>query len=210
VSPLRPAEQVFDAMLDGWSNQQLARNLAVSTVEGRQSAVKAFAAAMNAFPWRWSAQMVDEWLGDLRSTRHLRRSTIRGYQDAVRSFCHYVTDPAYGWVEECQTRFGTHPVQVVHDWNTAVHVQECEADAKKRPFTRVELQALFTYCDDEVARIRSHGRKGWLPAFRDATLFKTAYAFVAAQRDPDARRGRLRPQSSGAEFASTGSARALR
>jgi hypothetical protein len=28
-----------------------------------------------------------------------------------------------------------------------------------------------------VARIRAFGRKGWLPAFRDATLFKTAYAF---------------------------------
>ena len=26
-------------------------------------------------------------------------------------------------------------------------------------------------------RIRAFGRKGWLPAFRDATLFKTAYAF---------------------------------
>lgn len=28
-----------------------------------------------------------------------------------------------------------------------------------------------------MARIRAFGRKGWLPAFRDATLFKTAYAF---------------------------------
>ncbi len=28
---LRPAEQVFAAMLDGWRNQQLARNLAFTT-----------------------------------------------------------------------------------------------------------------------------------------------------------------------------------
>jgi hypothetical protein len=34
VSLLRPEEQVFSAMLAGFANQQLARNLARSTVEG--------------------------------------------------------------------------------------------------------------------------------------------------------------------------------
>lgn len=155
----------------------MARNLAVSTVEGRRATVRAFMAAASAFPWRWAPQMLDEWLGDLRSVRHVKRTTIRSYQDAVRSFCQYVTDPAYGWATECETRFGSHPIQVVHDWNTAVHVQESEADAAKRAFTRRELQTFFTYCDDQVARIRGLGRKGWLPAFRDATLFKVAYAY---------------------------------
>jgi site-specific recombinase XerC len=65
----------------------------------------------------------------------------------------------------------------VHEWNTAVHVQDNEADAKKRAFTKAELHAFFAYCADQVARIRAFGRKGWLPAFRDATLFKTAYAY---------------------------------
>ncbi|MGD0700367.1 MAG: hypothetical protein ABSA02_10840 [Trebonia sp.] len=37
--------------------------------------------------------------------------------------------------------------------------------------------AFFKHCDNEVARIRAFGRKGWLPAFRDAMLFKTAYAY---------------------------------
>ncbi|GAA3754307.1 hypothetical protein [Salinactinospora qingdaonensis] len=32
---LRPEEQVFEAMLEGWRNQQLARSLAVSMIEGR-------------------------------------------------------------------------------------------------------------------------------------------------------------------------------
>lgn len=72
---------------------------------------------------------------------------------------------------------GTHPVQVVHEWNTAAHVQENEGDPRKRAFTRRELQDFFAFCDDEVARIRAQGRKGWLPAFRDATPLKTAYAF---------------------------------
>lgn len=177
VPLLRPAEQVFDAMLDGWRNQQLARNLAASTVEGRRATVRAFAAAANAFPWQWMPQMLDEWLGDLRSIRHVKRTTIRSYQDAVRSFCQYVTDPAYDWTQQCEARFGSHPIQVVHEWNTAVHAQENEADAAKRAFTLRELHTFFSYCDDQVDRIRSFGRKGWLPAFRDATLFKTAYAY---------------------------------
>jgi site-specific recombinase XerD len=177
VSLLRPEDQVFSAMLAGFANQQLARNLARSTVEGRENTVRAFVSYVNAFPWQWSPAMVDEWLGDLRSLRDLKRSTIRAYSEAVRAFCHFATDPAYEWAATCEKRFGTHPVQVVHEWNTAAHVQDNEADPKKRAFTREELHAFFAHCDDQVARIRAFGRKGWLPAFRDATLFKTAYAF---------------------------------
>src|SRR5262245_54598175 len=51
VSLLRPEDQVFEAMLAGFANQQLARNLARSTVEGRENAVRAFAKYVNAFPW---------------------------------------------------------------------------------------------------------------------------------------------------------------
>jgi hypothetical protein len=43
VALLRPEEQVFSAMLTGFANQQLARNLARSTVEGRENTVRAFA-----------------------------------------------------------------------------------------------------------------------------------------------------------------------
>ncbi|MFH9663414.1 tyrosine-type recombinase/integrase [Streptomyces sp. NPDC017248] len=174
---LRPDEQVFTAMLDGWRNQQLARNLAFSTIEGREKVVRAFAQHADTFPWAWSPQMVDEWLGDLRSVRHLRRSTLRNYQGSARSFCSFIIDPAYGWAVTCEEHFGAHPVQVVHEWNTAVHVEEAEADPSKRAFTRQELQAFFDHADDQVGRVRGRGRKGWLPAFRDAMLFKTAYAF---------------------------------
>ncbi len=177
VSLLRPEEQVFTAMLEGWRNQQLARNLALATIAARERAVRAFAVHADAFPWSWSAALLDEWLGDLRAVRGLRRSTLRGYQEAIRLFCLYLTDPAYGWPGECETRFGTHPVQVVHEWNTAVHVQAAEGDPIKRAFTIDELQAFFDHADSQVARIRGAGRKGWLPAFRDATLFKIAYGY---------------------------------
>jgi integrase/recombinase XerC len=174
---LRPEEQVFSAMLEGWGSQQLARNLAPGTVEGRQRAVRAFAAHAGAYPWAWTPQMVDEWCTDLRTVRRLRRSTLRSYQVAVRLFCAYLTDPAYQWPQQCQRRFGTHPVQVVHEWNAAVHAQQAEADPSKRAFTVEELQAFFDHADAQVARIRVAGRKGWLPAFRDAVLFKVAYAY---------------------------------
>nr|WP_236056288.1 hypothetical protein [Streptomyces sabulosicollis] len=123
VALLRPEEQVFTAMLTGFANQQLARNLARTAVEGRENTVKAFAAYVNTYPWLWTQAMVDEWLGDLRSLRDLKRSTIRSYSEAVRAFCHFITDPLYEWTATCEERFGTHPVQVVHEWNTAVHVQ---------------------------------------------------------------------------------------
>lgn len=93
VSLLRPEEQIFSAMLDGWRNQQVARNLAFSTISGREKVVDAFARSADAWPWHWSAQLVDEWLGDLRSVRNLKRSTLRTYQEAVRSFCAYIIDP---------------------------------------------------------------------------------------------------------------------
>jgi integrase/recombinase XerC len=177
VPLLRPGEQVFAGMLEGWQAQQLARNLAFATISKRAGVVRAFAAHADALPWEWQPQMVDEWLGDLRALRGLRRSTIRNYGAAVAGFCEYVTSPAYGWAAECERRFGSHPVQVCHEWNIAVHAQDAEGDPARRAFTLDELQDLFDYADDQVARVRAAGRKGWLGAFRDATLLKVAYAF---------------------------------
>lgn len=68
-------------------------------------------------------------------------------------------------------------MHVVTEVNTAVHVQEYEGEPTKRAFTIDELEAFFDHADQQVSRIRGRGRKGWLPAFRDATLFKVAYAF---------------------------------
>jgi integrase len=139
--------------------------------------VQAFVRHADAFPWNWTSALVDEWLGDGRAVGQLKRSTLRNYQEAVRSFCSYIIDPAYQWSVECEWRFGTHPVQVVHEWNTAVHVADAEADSGKRAFTRKELIALFDHADEQVDRIWRAGRKGWLPAFRDVVLLKTAYGF---------------------------------
>jgi site-specific recombinase XerD len=177
------AERTFVEMLEGWRNQQLARNLAFATINAREAEIRRFVAEAGEYPWHWSAQLVDEWLGDQRSVRHLRQSTIRAKAVSVRLFCAYLLDAAYGWPEECWTRFGTHPTQVCHPWNTAVHVQEAEGRAGLRAFTVEELQAFFDCADETVVATRERGRKGWLSGFRDATLFKVAYAWGLRRRE---------------------------
>lgn len=54
VTLLRPEERVFTAMLTGFANQQLARDLARTTVEGRENAGKMFTAYVNTYPWDWT------------------------------------------------------------------------------------------------------------------------------------------------------------
>ncbi|MFC7641969.1 tyrosine-type recombinase/integrase [Streptosporangium lutulentum] len=176
VALLRPEEQVFEAMLDGWRNQQLARNLALSTIEKREGRLRAFGEHAEAFPWQWTPQHADEWFGDLRAVRGCAHSTLRSYQDALRLFCRYVVDPAYDWSAVCEQRFGAHPIQVVHEWNAAAHVQEIEARPEKRAFTIDELQDFFDYADDQVTTARERGARV-VAAFRDATLFKIAYSY---------------------------------
>ena len=69
-------------MLEGWRNQMLARNLAVSTITSRTLQVRALQEYANVYPWEWSASLADEWFADLRSIRHCTRSRVRGYQVA--------------------------------------------------------------------------------------------------------------------------------
>lgn len=40
-------------------------------------------------------------------------------------------------------RFGTHPVQMCHEWNMATHSNGYEGDPEVRPFSRNELQSFF-------------------------------------------------------------------
>lgn len=174
---LSPKDAVFSRMLSGWRNQQLSRNLALGTIEARERLVVRFHESTNEYPWYWMPGHVDEYFGDLRSEQNASWSTIRGYQGSLRAFCEYVSSADYGWVRVCEQLFGTHPSQVCFDWNTAVHVQDTESRPGKRAFTRSELQRFFDRADDEVERIASLGRKGWLPAFRDSVLFKTCYGW---------------------------------
>lgn len=177
VTPLHPEEQTVEDMLTGWRNQQLCRNLQLGTIEQRQQMVVRFIDHTNEFPWTWTPVMVEEFFGDLRSIRRVAQSTIRSYQTSLKLFCAYVSNPDYGWDRVCEQRFGTHPAQVFFEWNSAAHVQDNESAPTKRAFTKTELQELFDHADTQVETIAGIGRKGRLPAYRDAVMLKIAYSY---------------------------------
>lgn len=179
---LRPEPAVFDAMLAGWRLQQGSRLLAGPTVESRDKTLRRFQSFTGEHPWRWGPGDVEEWTVSLRSAGRAH-STIRAYHNALAMFMSYVCDARYGWVAECEERFGTHPVQVCTEWNTAEHVADYEGDPGRRPFTRAELQSFFDYADEAVAAARARGRKGWLAAWRDSALFKVTYAWGLRRRE---------------------------
>ena len=176
--PLHPEPHTFEGMLDGWQAQQASRGLAVSTIGDRVRLVRRFATFTNDWPWAWSSADVEEWTVELRSrSRPVAHSTIRTYQQTLAQFLAFLTDGRYGWATVCEQRFGTHPVQICHEWNTLHHTADHEGRPGNRPFTREELQIFFDHADEQTARARRLGRKGWLAAFRDATLFKTLYGW---------------------------------
>src|SRR4029453_357816 len=170
-------------MLEGWRQQQLSRSLAFSTVDARLELLRRFQAHSGDYPWRWMPQHLEEWSTDLRAVGGLTRSTVRAYQLAVRAFLAYGCDPLYGWDLECERRFGTHPVQICTEANTAAHVLDVEGRPQRRALTRPELQRLFDAADEHVEGIRRRRRKGFVAAFRDAVMLKTAYAFGLRRRE---------------------------
>jgi integrase/recombinase XerC len=180
---LHPGPAVFEAMLAGWRAQQRSRLLAETTVVWRERIVRRFQLFTNEFPWSWTASDVEEWTSALLAGTGHAHASIRSYQGAVACFLDYLVDARYDWAVECEARFGTHPVQVCHEWNTATHAADYEGRPARRPFTRAELQAFFDFADERVMRVRAGGRKGWLAAFRDATLFKVTYAWGLRRRE---------------------------
>jgi hypothetical protein len=112
--PLLHAEaQTVREMLEGWRNQQLCRNLDHETIAGRIRIVERFLEVTNEFPWTWTAVMAEEFFSDLRSVRGRKQSTIRGYQNALRLFCSYVSHPDYGWdPHETLISLGAEPIPV--------------------------------------------------------------------------------------------------
>lgn len=184
VAFLREDAAVFEAMLGGWSAQQLAgRTLRSRTVEQRVRVVEQFQRHASSYPWEWTAAGFDEWMVDQVAVKHLAPSTVRNYQHAVRQFCDFLCSPHYGWADECERRFGTHPIQVCHEWNTRPHVQDYEGDPRRRPLTRRELQTFFDQADGEVDVRLSAGRKGAAAAYRDATLMKVIYGWGLRARE---------------------------
>lgn len=182
VVHLHAEDAVFEAMLRGWRSQMMARALAAGTIDARVARIRQFTDFSGEYPWVWQATDVDDWSSQLRDGG-LSHSTLRAYQGHVRQFCDYLVDARYGWGQECLDRFGSHPVQVCHEWNTVAHVVDVEARPAVRPLTRKEIEKFLDYADDRVDEAQRLGRKGWQAAWRDATLFKVIYAFGLRRRE---------------------------
>jgi integrase/recombinase XerD len=184
VVPLDPESAVFSAMLSGWSDQQRARFLRPVTISARESVVRRFADFTNEYPWQWRPDDADAWFARLGSgSPPTAVSTARGYQNALRLFCDFITDNRYGWSALCAERFGASPVQILHEWNVIGHVNEFEGQAGRRPLTYEEVQALFDAADGRAEDTRKHQRKGVSTALRDAAFLKTVYAFGLRRRE---------------------------
>jgi integrase len=187
VSYLDPEPAVFEAMLEGWTKQQRARFLKWDgTIKPRLSLVRRFAEFSNQYPWQWQRQSAEfeAFIDHLRTkTPTFTVSSGRNYQNHLRLFCEYITDPRYGWMSVCQEKFGEVPAQILHEWNTVTHVSEYEGDPRRRPLTHDEIQDLFDAADGRVEKIRKRGRKGALTAMRDSALIKTYYAYGMRRRE---------------------------
>jgi len=178
VRPLRVEQAIFDAMLEGWRRQQLSRGSKLRTIDANVAIVCRVRDHVDAWPWEWRAEDVEQFVADLAVGPPPRRpATLRNYQSRLRAFLSFASDERYPWPVVCRHEFGRAPVQLFDARNLIVHVDDWEADPGRRALSRGELQAFFDFCDAQVAGRRALRRKGALAALRDAALFKVAYGW---------------------------------
>lgn len=167
----------LSTVLDGWAQQQRAKDFAPATIRTRRNVVMNLLDFAGSYPWEWTLGDADDFFSHARAVRNLSHGTVRTYQGHIKLFCEYACDPHYDWCEQSAKLFGQVFTQVVTELNHITHAQPSEARPAKRPFTQRELQELFDLADLEVERILGSGRKGALAAWRDAIAFKSAYSW---------------------------------
>jgi integrase/recombinase XerC len=182
VSMLRPAEAVFEKMIEGFVEHQQARALKPDTIAGRVRTVRQLRAFADAFPWEWSAPIFDRWSATVSAA--VAHSTLGQKQLQLGAFLSYVTNPAYEWPSVCTELFGAFPTGVLAELNTVRHSQGYVGQpSRNRPLTRPEIRGFFGQMDPEIARLRAAGHKGALTAARDLALFTTMYAWGLRRRE---------------------------
>ena len=182
VSLLHPDVQVFDAMLGGWGRQQSSRNLSAGTMEtsGRWCAGSRCTTASFRGLVAGASGGVDRATARGHALAH---STIRvSAAGCARSCVMSATRPTAGTVSasrgsgriRCRsattgTRRSTSP--------------RSRPSRRRRALTRSEVQVLFDCRGRAVEAAARRGRKGFVTAFRDATMFKVCYAFGLRRRE---------------------------
>lgn len=184
VGLLRAEDRVFESMLNHWKAHLLARGLTTAHIKTSTRMVQRFQGHSNEYPWSWGPYHFEEFLADLRSADPpLKVSTLRAYAGAIRAFTSYVSEPRYRWVELCEQVFDAIPAQVVFDWNSPRHTADDATPTGRRALTKKEIQQLFDAADDFVDTEYAKGTKSWLPAMRDSTALKVAYAYGLRRRE---------------------------
>ncbi len=91
-------------MLNGWRDQQLARNLKSDTIVDRLAAVRRFQRFTNDWPWQWRPVDVEEFAAELRGADGAGRalSTMRAYHSHLRLFEAWL--PIQGTCGRCQLK----------------------------------------------------------------------------------------------------------
>ena len=77
VGLFRAEDRVFDAMLDGWKAQMLARGLTAQTIEGRCRVLRRFQEYAGTFPWTWRPVDLNDYMAERRSGAQPRPRTHR-------------------------------------------------------------------------------------------------------------------------------------
>ena len=103
VALFRAEDRVFEAMLDGWRAQMLARGLTTGVILTRCAVITRFQKFAGDYPWHWRPVDLDDFMADRRSGgRPVKLSTLRTDSNTIAMFCAYVASPAYGWSELCE------------------------------------------------------------------------------------------------------------
>ena len=176
--PLRPEPALFDAMLEGWRRQQAARRLTGPLVDGRVRLVRRFGDFTGAWPWQWTPGQVEQWIASAggripRSVRMKARWRRSSATCAIRGTGGSPSASSRSASVRCRCAMTA----------TWPFTRRGTRAGRSRPLTRAELQSFLDAADDHVERAASSRRKGWLAAFRDATLFKVVYGWGLRRRE---------------------------
>ena len=137
--------------------------------------MRRFAEFTGGWPWQWRSEQLDAWV----ASGGWAHSTIRSYQGAVALFLDYVCDARYGWVARRAAGRGA-----ASDLPRVEHRHPCgraRGPPRAPSVDSGRVQVLFDVAD--VVLAASSRRKGWLAAFRDATLFKVIYGWGLRRRE---------------------------
>lgn len=104
-------ERVFDAMLDGWRAQILARGL--TGIENRSRLVRRFQEFSGEFPWQLAPDEIDDFLAERRSgEKPISLTTLRSDSNAVGDVLRLPHPPSLRLDRLCERTFGDMPAQI--------------------------------------------------------------------------------------------------